>query len=156
MKKPGYVIMGLILLVAFLWATTGVTVYTHYCSLSDSVNTSIFLEDADCGHHNKQAVTQSCCAEKNACESNSAETDCCATQKQFFKLAASFNIPDDSQKVKIIDIRLFFNLDLLWIQEAEVIEKEHIQLTDKLPPGSYGKELLLALHQQKIAPAPIV
>lgn len=155
MKKLISVLTGIILLFAFLWATTGVTVYSHYCSLSDSVNTSLFLEDADCEHHEEGIEAQSCCAEETSCETNTADTDCCATQKQVFKLASSFNIPDDSQKVKIIDIRLFDHT-LLWIEEPVVIEKDHVQLSDKLPPGSYGKKLLLALHQQKIAPASVV
>jgi len=154
-KKLISVLTGIILVLAILWATTGITVYSHYCSLSDSVNTSLFLEGADCEHHEDDIEAQACCVEKTNCETNAADTDCCATQKQVFKLASSFNIPDDSQKVKIIDIRLFDHT-LLWIEEAEVIEKNLFQLSDKLPPGSYGKELLLSLHQQKIAPAPVV
>jgi hypothetical protein len=154
-KKLINVITGSILLLAFLWATTGVTVYSHYCSLSDSINTSIFLDDADCEHHEDGIETQSCCAEETSCETNTADTDCCATQKQVFKLASSFNIPDDSQKVKVIDVRLFEPI-LLWIEEADGTENNDLQQAEKLPPGNYGKELLLALHQQKIAPAPLV
>lgn len=155
MKKPINLITGLVLLVAFLWATAGVTVYSHYCSLSDSVNTSLFLEDADCEHHNEGDEVQSCCAEQSACETNIAGTDCCATQKQVLKLASSFHLPDDHQKIKMMDVRLF-DRTLLRTEETVAVEHERIQESEKLPPANHGKRLLLALHQQKIAPAPLV
>lgn len=98
MKKLISLITSFILFVAFLWATTGVTVYSHYCSESEDIYKSIFVEDANCEHHEVDNEIESCCAEKSTCNSGIADSDCCATQKQVFKLALSFNIPGEFQK----------------------------------------------------------
>lgn len=153
-KKLISILTGIILLLAFLWATTGVTVYSHYCSLTDSVNTSLFLEDADCEHHDEEVEVQSCCAEKTSCETNTAGTDCCATQKEVFKLASSYTIPGEEHQVKIIDFKLFECKELQ--VEEKVILVENYKTLKELPPGNFGKKLVLAIQQQKIAPAHII
>jgi hypothetical protein len=155
MKKFSVIITSVVLLVAFLWASTGVTVYSHYCSLSDSVNTSLFIDDADCEHHTEQATTQSCCVEKKSCSSEMNDTDCCATQKQVFRIASLFNLPD--QNKKLIDIKVAVTEHILKdFEETEDFNSRIIQNTELRPPDIYGKELLIAIQQQKIAPAPIV
>jgi len=147
--------MGVTSLIAFLWATTGVTVYSHYCSLSDSVNTSLFVDDADCDHHTERAVTQSCCDEKKSCSSEMEDTDCCATQKQVFKIASLFNAPENSKKVIVLNIILLEHI-MIHFEKIDDLHTKDLPSTEQLPPGIYGKELLLTIHQQKIAPAPIV
>ena len=155
MKQFSVIVGNVILLIAFLWATAGITVYSHYCSLSDSVNSSLFIEDADCGHHVKRAAAQSCCEEQKSCSSETNDTDCCATQKQVFKIASLFNIPDQNKKIIVIDVVLLEH-SLIKFKEADELNSEELPNTENQPPGIYGKELLLAIQQKKIAPAPVV
>ena len=155
MKQLSVIVTSVIILLAFLWASTGVTVYSHYCSLSDSINTSIFLDDADCDHHIETAAAQSCCEEKRSCSTEMNDTDCCDTQKQVFRIASLFNLPDKSKKLVSIDFILLAHC-LIDIEIADELISELSPKTEHQPPGSYGKELLLAIQQQKIAPAPIV
>ena len=148
-------IMGFILIVAFLWATTGITVYSHYCFESDSINKSLLVDNADCEHHDEDMQMQSCCAEKKSCHIDDKKADCCATQKQVFKLSSVFNVPGENQKVKVLDFILYKHFVL-----NEEIEndfgKDYFHKANRPPPNIYGKRLILAMHQQKIAPAPIV
>lgn len=154
MKKFSVIVTSVVLLAAFLWGSTGITVYSHYCSLSDSVNTSLFVDDADCDHHIEKAVTQSCCDEKKSCSSEMEDTDCCATQKQVFKLVSVFDVPGEKQQIKIVDFKLFECKKTIF-EEKDIYVGE-FKIPEELPPGSFGKKLLLAIHQQKIAPAPLV
>jgi len=148
-------ITGFILIVAFLWATNGITVYSHYCFDLNSVNSSLFMENADCEHHDEDTQMQSCCVERKSCHIDDKKADCCATEKQVFKLASVFNIPGEKQKVKILDFILYKHFVI-----NEEIEndfgKDYFNKANRPPPNIYGKRLILAMHQQKIAPAPIV
>jgi hypothetical protein len=155
MKQLNVIVISVILLISFLWASTGVTVYSHYCSLSDSVNTSIFLDDANCDHHDEQLAAASCCEKNKSCTSEMNDTDCCDTQKQVFRIASLFNLPDKSKKLDNIDVVLLTH----YLTDFEVTDELDSELppnTEQQPPGSYGKELLLTIQQQKIAPAPII
>ena len=154
MKKLSVLIMGVTLLIAFLWATTGITVYSHYCPESKSVNKSLFIEDADCEHHEEDLAMESCCEEKKSCHTEETESDCCATQKQVFKLASIFTIPGEKQQVKIIDFKLFEYNEIPIDENVVLVENYNTQ--NESPPGIYGKILLITIHQQKIAPAPLV
>ena len=155
MKQISNIIASVLLLLAFLWASTGITVYSHYCSLSDSVNTSIFLDDADCDHHMEKKAAQSCCEEKKSCSTEMNDTDCCDTQKQIFRIASLFNMPDKSKKLVYIDVILLAHY-LIDFEIADELISEPFPNTEQQPPGCYGKELLLAIQQQKIAPAAII
>ena len=146
---------GFILMLAFIWATTGITVYSHYCSKSDSVSKSLFLKDAECGHHDEEIQKQSCCSEKISCHSEGDNTNCCVTQKQVFRLASSFDIPGEKQKIKIVDFKLL-NYNVLQVEGQKVFTCDYYNNIDKPPPETYGKRLVIAIRQQKIAPAPIV
>lgn len=147
-------ITGFILLLSVLWSTTGITVYSHYCSESKGVNKSLFVEDAKCEHHEKDLAMKSCCEDKNSCQTENTDSDCCATQKQVFKLASIYTIPGEEQHVKIIDFKLFEYKEIQ--VEENVVLVENYKTLKELPPGNYGKKLVLAMQQQKIAPAHII
>lgn len=146
---------GFILIIAFLWATTGITVYSHYCFESDSINKSLFVENADCEHHDEDIQMQSCCVEKKSCHTDDKDADCCATQKQVFKLASAFDKPGEKQKIKVLDFILYNHF--IFNEEIENgCSENYFDKTKGPPPNIYGKRLILSMHQQKIAPAPIV
>lgn len=154
MQHLSKLISGFILLLAFLWATTGITVYSHYCYESEDIYKSIFVEDAGCEHHEEDKTLEACCSEKKSCHADATDSDCCATQKQVFKLVSVFDVPGEKQQIKIVDFKLFECKKTIF-EEKDIFVGE-FKIPEELPPGSFGKKLLLTIHQQKIAPAPLV
>lgn len=153
-QNLGKIITGFVLLFAFLWATTGITIYSHYCSESENINKSLFVADAGCDHHEEDVIIESCCSEKKSCSEDATDSDCCATQKQIYKLASIFILPGEKQQIEILDFKLLEYKEIL-IEENDDLVCE-ISIPEELPPGNYGKKLVLAIHKQKIAPAPVV
>ncbi|RLD46877.1 MAG: hypothetical protein DRI88_06920 [Bacteroidetes bacterium] len=155
MKNLIKLITGFLLLLSVLWSTTGITVYSHYCSESKGVIRSLFVNYAKCEHHEKNPAMKSCCKEeKRSCQTENADSDCCATQKQVFKLASVYTIPGEKQQVKIFDFKLFEYKEIQ--VEEHIVFIENFKTMKELPPGNFGKKLVLAIQQQKITPAHLI
>lgn len=146
-------------------ASGGFSLYQHYCNCTDEVNGSIVVEAADC-HNNGES--QSCCTvevekkasccqpetdQKNTHHKCKSSGNCCTSEVTFLK-TDDFNFSLD-QKRSFGFIVAFVNIvESEYLQKEQSFLKETTFATD-LPPPDFGKKLLIALHQFKIA-SPLV
>ncbi len=157
-KRIGIIFVALLLILA----TSGYSIYRHYCYCAGKTSASLFLEDK-CDHHVK-ATAASCCATKpsvaNCCAAESAKAKaekhihsgkCCETSLIFLKISDTFNQSFEKISFKFITgfIQLLISADLQCDPQIEPAEK--IYYADISPP-LFGKELLYSLHQLKLAP----
>lgn len=151
-----------ILLTAFLLiaATGGYSIYRHICNCEGAIITSVFLV-VECEHGQQEhaqsccdatAVEKSCCGKQQdkSCERSSNDGDCCHTNTQFFKIDDSFNAGQEINSFKVY-------ASATTLIEKEVLLKEEVPqpvrryISDASPPPS-GKQILLEIHQLKLAP----
>jgi hypothetical protein len=139
-------------------ATGGFSIYHHICHCAGELSASIFLE-ANCDH-DQSATASSCCniAEEHSCcmEKRPVETkhacngeNCCHTSMQFLKINDSFQPEFEKHSLKPV----FSASVIFFIAVTEDILATpfyHIFSSD-LPPPDSGREIILALHQLKLA-----
>lgn len=140
------VLLGLIVLVS----TSGFTVFKHHCYTEKTTEISFIVEDFDCDHkeHEHTNKLPPCCGmPEHAKTPTCSEGNCCDTEIQFFKL----NITLDLQKVE-----KKFSPSLLadFILSEDILdlpseEKDHIIISNDLPPPLSGKALHIYLQQLK-------
>lgn len=154
-RKIGVIVTAFLLIAA----TGGYSVYQHFCSCEGDTITSVFLE-LECGH---DEAAPSCCTtvptEKSCCDgearkdrqSHPHSDDCCRTHAQFFKINDSFSSGQGNSSFKIfVEATVFF--DAAIILNEDIPEPVGPVFSDTSPPAS-GRQILLEIHQLKLAPA---
>jgi hypothetical protein len=152
--------IGSILLVTLVIATTGgFSIYQHVC-LCFGNSSSIFIK-ATCEHdHSSEKAsccmpenTPSCCAEKPApvSESNFHKDHCCKNFSQFLKINDSFQPRFEKVTLKPL------TLASVILNYAIPVDDNSLSalnlFNSSLPPPDSGKQILVAHHQLKLAPA---
>jgi len=157
-------LLGVFSVVVFLTATTGVRVYSHYCSSEAVANTSIIESLAPCEHYADKILSTQTKAEKSCCHSDSHcevpqadKDDCCSSESQFFRVSDDFTIPAEEQW-KVSPKEIIVAIILMQINNLS-IENTHssnglISVFHSPPPIS-GRKLIVFLQQQKTDPNPI-
>ena len=157
-------LLGIFSVVVFLTATTGVRVYSHYCSSAAVANTSIIESLATCDLHAGSSKTVPLNAEKSCCNTDShcetpqpVKDNCCSNESYFFKISDDFTAQSESHwKVNPREISVA-NTFIPLINES--VEKGHFSngliLAFHPPPPKSGKQLIVFLQQQKTEPNPI-
>ena len=151
--------IGSILLVTLLIAATGgFSIYNHVCYCLG--NSSSIIIKATCEHENSIEESSccsmenkpSCCAEKPVPGSKTCfhKDNCCQNSSQFLKINDSFQPGLGKIPLKpfvIASALLFFDIPAV----DNSIPSLNLFNTD-LPPPDSGRQIILAFHQQKLAP----
>ncbi len=157
-------LFGIFSVLVFLAATTGITVYSHYCSSSEVEETSLFKSLAECEHYTKSSKTiqsktgKSCCHADSHCEAPQAvKDDCCSNESQFFRVSDDFTTSSEEQwKVNPKEISI---ANAVLPIDNESIENRNFSIdlitAFHLPPPKSGKQLIVFLQHQKTDPDPI-
>lgn len=155
-------ILTLFSIVLFLTATTGVKMYSHYCSMSNTEHSSLFESEATCGHHTlseevKPLEKKSCCSIQLQTETSAdTDKDCCTDDSQYYRIAIAFDLPTVENKNLLPKEIVLFSAQNLSIEESiESLDNESRINEIVYPPPRFGKELLLSIQQQKTEPAPL-
>jgi hypothetical protein len=152
--------IGSILLVSLLIATTGgFSIYHHICHCLGN-SSSVFIQ-ATCEHEYSRGIASccslenkpSCCAEKPAPVSKTCyhKDHCCQNSSQFLKINDSFQPGVEKVTLKpftVVSAILTFDIPV-----DDNIPSPLNLFNTSLPPPDSGKQILLAHHQLKIAPA---
>jgi hypothetical protein len=139
-------------------ATGGFSIYHHICHCAGEMSASIFLE-ATCDNNQSASGSEccnlaeehSCCMEKRPVETKHAcnDEDCCQTSMQFLKIYDSFQPEQEKLSLKpVFSASVMFFIDAA--EDILTIPFYHIFSSD-LPPPDSGREIILALHQLKLA-----
>lgn len=136
------------LLVPFLSASTGLSIYFHKCSCENRLITTLFVE-----HKCHEAKISSCCIAEEK-ENSIKESDCgCKTEHLTVKVNDFFNAGNPLELVKKIEVET--NQILFTEPVSDLISQDNIQnhkyyLPDSSPPTkTVGKDLIILLHQNK-------
>ncbi len=157
-------LLGVFSVVVFLTATTGIRVYSHYCSSAAVANTSIIESLATCGHHAESSETnpsddeKSCCSINSHCETpQPIEDDCCSNESQFFRFSDDFTTSSEEQwKVNPKEISIANTVISIVNESIEnSVFSNSLYEVFHPPPSKSGKQLIVFLQQQKTDPDPI-
>lgn len=161
MKKAILHIMSLFTLVVFLFASTGVGIYHHYCSAQDLAEASLYVESFSCSHHNETDTeilngNNSCCS--SHCTDHETdnkvlsvnESDCCETTLEIVRLDDIEFI--QSEKPVINSSPIFSETVIFGFYEP----KQNLLLeptgyyVESPPPLLYGKDFLHFIQSLKM------
>lgn len=143
MKKK---ISILFLITLFLISTTGLPIWSHYCEMMGKKSLS---ECEMCSIEEVEIV--SCCSEKtaeNQLQFTSENSNCCIDEFDYKKIEDNFFQTVSSNLITNNLIISELNLTTL---ESQDEEKYSQQTNYDLPPPKFGKQLLNAIHQLKLA-----
>lgn len=134
--------------VLFLTATSGFTLYTHYCSDTEIQKQSLIASQITCEHNSD---VPSCSCTSNICLNTSKSDNCCSDVKHFFKVTDFFNLPSVPQEDICFNSHTIITLLALLNIEHEKYYEEPVSLYS-LPPPKSGKNIVLLFHQLKTDP----
>lgn len=145
----------------FLLATSGFTVYTHYCSDTAKKKQSLIASQIACSHKSDVSksyeihdLLSSCCT-ANTCHTASEPNECCTDANQFYKLTNVFNLPTVIEEEKCFSSHAMMTSLVLLNNELEKFYEES-ESYYSLPPPISGKQLVILYHQLKTDPDTIV
>lgn len=149
LRKNTYKILSILLLINFLAASTGLSIYFHKCSCEQRLITTLFVE-----HKCHEEKISSCCITEEK-ENSIKESDCgCKTEHLTVKvndLFNSVNPTDLNPKLDFNKVGLFLKKDFSSDPTFQnfIIDKK-VYLPDDSPPiKPSGKKLIIQLHQSK-------
>jgi len=149
LRKITYQVASMFLLVNFLAASTGLSIYFHRCSCEQRLITTLFVE-----HKCHEEQVSSCCALEEK-ENSIKESNCgCKTEHLIVKvndLFNSVNPTDLNTKVDFNKVQLIYNNEIFLKQFSQnFIIDNKVYLPDDSPPIKLsGKKLIIQLHQSK-------
>lgn len=161
LKQISVIISAIMLVIA----SGGFSFYQHYCNCADEVNSSVVIMSTDC---HEEEENQACCTLQleevtSCCQSESDQNishqqcensdNCCTSEVTFLK-TDDFDYSFDQKKSFSFIVAFVNVLESIYLQKNQCFIKE-TTFTADLPPPEYGKELLITLHQFKIA-SPLV
>ena len=148
LRKITYQVASMFLLVNFLAASTGLSIYFHRCSCEQRLITTLFVE-----HKCHEEQVSSCCALEEK-ENSIKESNCgCKTEHLIVKvndLFNSVNPTDLNSKVDFNKVQFYNNEISLKQSSQNFIIVTKVYLPDESPPVKLsGKKLIIQLHQSK-------
>jgi hypothetical protein len=158
MKRIFQSISAVLFIPVILLTVGGFPLYQHYCDCSDEYEASIIVADFECGSEDIQqccseAPAMTCCSgSEHQDEKHKCGTDgCCDTTFEYLKIDTDFNIPFEQVTFKffVAFIKIFAASEN-YSESGIISSREYID--QNIPPPLYGRELLISLHQEKIAP----
>ena len=152
MLKEVYKISVIVLAIMLVVTTGGFSIYEHFCGCSEVVETSLLVENFDCSNHHQDAA-ENCCSHPVEKPARSCQSgNCCSTSGVFVRLQYIYNLPLQkiSLKFVIAFVRLISSEGLSYHDNHTFVKENY--LYNNLPPPPFGKEMILAYHQAKIAP----
>jgi len=151
LKKFTYKIIALFMLIPFLAASTGLSVYIHKCACKQRIIASIFVE-----HKCNEEQVSSCCSVKVEKEANYSDADAscgCKTEHFTIKVNELFNSSNPiviNQKVELIATFQFIYQENNSSQSQEYNSNTNLYIPDDSPPVKpVGRILVYLLHQSK-------
>ncbi|NCD41024.1 MAG: hypothetical protein EOL88_02940 [Bacteroidia bacterium] len=138
--------------ILMLFASSGVTIYRHYCSASNTTQVSLLIDLTACGH---DEAAESCCGEShtdhNSCSvvlDSDEKAACCSTEKTIVRFTEKFEI-SKTEKLRLALIPSVFAV--FAIDQMDPIPFQTIAhcLFRSGPPLKSGFELIRFLHQFK-------
>lgn len=155
LKNTAFIFLAAMLIMA----TGGYSIYHHICHCAGESTASIFIESA-CDHEDMGATAgccdthqaETCCShDKEGNASNVCHAgDCCNTSVTFLKISDNFTVSLEkiSLKFTMSFISILFGHEIL--SGEQVLAYFQPETTD-IPPPPSGTELIISLHQLKIA-----
>jgi hypothetical protein len=155
-KQISHFVMALLLVIA----VGGFSLIQHYCNCAEEMKTSIIFESNDC---HADVTPESCCkeeiieiesccsvvesdhSEKHTCNSN----NCCTEDFTFLKTDV-FDYSVDHKKSFRFIVAYEVIIESEYSESHQIFHNSTTFFTD-LPPPDFGKDLLISLHQIKIA-----
>ena len=139
----------ILLLAAYLFATNGILVFSYSCDTSNNAHYSMLPETDACDVLSEDV----CCDPRLAEDIVVAEDQCCHNEVQFFCLSLSFDLPVNHPNQKLTAPLFTFTQVS---DEGNNNERLHQILVYHSPPLiASGRQLIIGLGQQRIAPAPL-
>lgn len=153
----------MILSVVMIYATTGFSIVSHMCGCHEHGNSQISLssnapccehlpeENQNCCQH-KETSSECCHHQRSACNEKDGKS-CCNLQSIFIKTDEYIvytQLQIEEPAVKNILCQRTSNVNL----KDDSLYRTVFQLTDRLPPSSFGKNLITLIHQFKLDPFP--
>jgi len=139
----------MLLLINFLAASTGLSIYFHKCTCEQRLVTTLFVE-----HKCHEEKISSCCIAEEK-ENSIKESDCgCKTEHLTVKVNDYYNSVNQTElgkKFEIEKILQFLSIESTSNLVSQEFVKDHkFYLPDNSPPTkTVGKDLIILLHQNK-------
>ena len=141
-------IVSLILGLTVLVSTSGFTVFKHHCYTNNTTELSFIVEDFECDHqeHKDGHKLPPCCTlPERVPGTKYSEGDCCDTETHLYKLNITLDIQEVTKKTNPALIAGILITEYKPDLPAE--EKDHIIISNDLPPPRSGKDLHIFLQQ---------
>jgi len=138
------------LLINFLAASTGLSIYFHRCSCEQRLITTLFVE-----HKCHEEKISSCCSLENFSKNpRFSESSCgCKTEQLTVKVNDFFNAVNPLELYKKFEAELnqiLFTETVSNLISQDNIHNQKYYLPDISPPTkTVGKDLIILLHQNK-------
>lgn len=149
LKRLTYKIVAVVLLIPFIAASTGLSIFVHYCACESSVIATLFVE-----HKCHDAQVHSCCETTNLDSVNDSDSDCgCKTEHFTIKIDEQFTISNTPVLISNNDflaLHPFNNKNEASGLGQGVKEKNNLYLPTNSPPiKPAGRTLINLIHQSK-------
>lgn len=151
LRQLTYKFTALLLLILFLAASTGLSIYIHKCACEQRVIATLFVE-----HKCHEEQFSSCCSVKEENETNYSDADAscgCKTEHFTIKVNELFNSTNPitiSQKVELTATYQFIYQDHPSNYTHEYYTNTNLYIPDDSPPiKPVGRILVYRLHQSK-------
>lgn len=154
MKKTLVHILNSVLLIIILVSTTGITIYTHYCSENNIKKTSLFESSIKCDHHH-QEVQHECDTDNTTCDLHNKSKKCCHDYEQTFVLTLNIEIQHFTPDSKPVCILSPINIIALNSDMEHYNNKNKPEYNYCLPHPHTGKQIVLFYRNLKIPPLPV-
>jgi hypothetical protein len=152
LRKFIYKIISLFLLIPFLAASTGLSIYFHKCSCEQRLIATLFVE-----HKCHEEQVSSCCStiNKNVIKFSDADASCgCKTEHLTFKVTDLFN---DTNPTVLSEKFVFLkvtpstneNISINIYSQGFIADNNHYIPDDSPPIKPAGRILINLLHQSK-------
>lgn len=150
LRTATYKMLSMLLLVNFIAASTGLSIYFHKCSCEHRLITTLFLE-----HKCHEEQVSSCCSlESFSKNPRFSESSCgCKTEHLTIKVNDFFNAVNPSElgkKIEVTTSQILFTEPVSDLISQYNIQNQKYYLPDSSPPKKVvGKDLIILLHQSK-------
>ncbi len=137
-------------------STTGITVYSHFCSNNNKLENYLALSDvdaSDCCETGCQEKPTDCCS--SGCDDQDTN-DCCSEISNYLVIKTEYIVPDETGFSPTITCAVLSPGSILKIKDIEDVINTRVD-SFNLPPPLTGSEIILRLNTLKIAPSdPVV
>jgi hypothetical protein len=145
--------VNIIAISLLLLSTTGITVYSHYCSIDgNSKSYRLALSDinsSECNDSDFHNETSDCCSTKcNDQELNG----CCKKDTDYLIIRAEYIVPQETDISKTVICSILSLRSFVEKEKNIVVDNDVINSFDQPPPLT-GSEITIRFSNLKIAPS---